>query len=257
MLSLEELKKFDLQAELEKERKAAKKNTKQGPKLPSGRLEVKKALPRASEVQPPVRAGLPSTNLFAGMAEYPKAGILPTAAEAAKKKVSINLDTAPMKVHTTANPTILPKVDMTKSTAKDEKTRLYQTNDSLLSNDEIFRKYQYVLNDKEMDYATMRQAAKKGMAMAGKMVQRSPDMDTAKRAAQMQVDLQGKLKSAALTAGLLESMGGTIRDLTVMSKQGKPGNRESNAGAERSTQSAIPAGTGEPSRLLHRRTGFR
>jgi len=215
MLSLEELKKFDLQAELEKERKAAKKNTKQGPKLPSGRLEVKKALPRASEVQPPVRAGLPSTNLFAGMAEYPKAGILPTAAEAAKKKVSINLDTAPMKVHTTANPTILPKVDMTKSTAKDEKTRLYQTNDSLLSNDEIFRKYQYVLNDKEMDYATMRQAAKKGMAMAGKMVQRSPDMDTAKRAAQMQVDLQGKLKSAALTAGLLESMGGTIRDLTV------------------------------------------
>ena len=215
MLSLEELKKFDLQAELEKERKAAKKNTKQGPKLPSGRLEVKKALPRASEVQPPVRAGLPSTNLFAGMAEYPKAGILPTAAEAAKKKVSINLDTAPMKVHTTANPTILPKVDMTKSTAKDEKTRLYQTNDSLLSNDEIFRKYQYVLNDKEMDYATMRQAAKKGMAMAGKMVQRSPDMDTAKRAAQMQVDLQGKLKSAALTAGLLESMGGTVRDLAV------------------------------------------
>ncbi len=35
MLSLEELKKFDLQAELEKERKAAKKNTKQGPKLPA------------------------------------------------------------------------------------------------------------------------------------------------------------------------------------------------------------------------------
>ncbi len=158
-------------------------------------FETKTALPRASEIS--------------------VSGWLPKASEGTKKKVSINLDTAPRTVFSTVNPTIQPKVNMTQSTAKDEKTRLYQTNDSLLSNDEIFRKYQYVLNDKEMDYATMRQAAKKGMAMAGKMVQRSPDMDTAKRAAQMQVDLQGKLKSAALTAGLLESMGGTIRDLTV------------------------------------------
>lgn len=216
MLSLEELKKYDLQAELEKERKTAKKNTKQGPKLPASRLEVKKALPRASEVQTPTRAGLPSTNLFAGMKEYPKAGKLPTAAEAAEKKkrsVAINTDSAPRTVLSTVNPTIVPKADMTKSTAKDEKTRLYQTNDSLLTNDEIFKKYEYVLNDKDMDYATMKRAAKKGMELAGKLVQRSPDMNTYKRATQMQIDLQGKLKSTAAVAGFLESMGGTVQGL--------------------------------------------
>ncbi|MCI8868446.1 MAG: hypothetical protein HFE61_10015 [Anaerotignum sp.] len=161
---------------------------------------------------------LPATNLFAGMAELPKAGRFPTAAEQAARTaptVKINLDNAPIKVQTTINPTILPRTDMTKSTSTDEKTRLYQTNDSLLSNDEIFKKYQYVLNDKDMDYATMKRAAKKGMDMAGKMVQRSPDMATYQKATQMQVDLQSKLKSAALTAGLLESMGGTVRDLAV------------------------------------------
>ena len=83
MLSLEELMKRDTKAELLEKLKKTGKNAQQGPKLPSGRLEVKKALPRASEVQTPMRAGLPSTNLFAGMAELPKAGKLPTAAEQA------------------------------------------------------------------------------------------------------------------------------------------------------------------------------
>lgn len=161
---------------------------------------------------------LPATNLFAGMTELPRAGRLPTAAEAAEKKkraVAINTDSTPRKVFSTVNPTIVPRADMTKSTAKDEKTRLYQTNDSLLTNDEIFKKYEYVLNDKDMDYATMKRAAKKGMELAGKLVQRSPDMTTYKRATQMQIDLQGKLKSTAAVAGLLESMGGKNRDMTV------------------------------------------
>ena len=70
---------------------------------------------------------LPATNLFAGMAELPKAGRFPTAAEQAARTaptVKINLDNAPIKVQTTINPTILPRTDMTKSTSTDEKTRL-------------------------------------------------------------------------------------------------------------------------------------
>ena len=55
MLSLEELMKRDTKAELLEKLKKTGKNAQQGPKLPSGRLEVKKALPRASEVQTPMR----------------------------------------------------------------------------------------------------------------------------------------------------------------------------------------------------------
>ena len=238
MLSLEELMKRDTKAELLEKLKKTGKNAQKGPKLPSGRLEVKKALPRASEVQTPMRAGLPSTNLFAGMAELPKAGKLPTAAEQAARTaptVKINLDNAPIKVQTTINPTILPRADMTKSTVKDEKARLYQTNDSLLSNDEIFRKYQYVAKDTEMDYSTKKKAIDKGLSVTGKMRDKNliasmlgnkESTALIQRVTALQSELSAQLKSTAFGAGFGQAAGLGVYDKAMKKVAEKTGSNK-------------------------------
>ncbi|MPN41350.1 hypothetical protein SDC9_188895 [bioreactor metagenome] len=50
---------------------------------------------------------------------------------------------------------------------------LYETNDSLLSPQEVLEKYRYVVNDSEMDVNTRNLAAKKGLAVTGSMRDKS------------------------------------------------------------------------------------
>lgn len=92
----------------------------------------------------------------------------------AKKQPStyINLDKKPVQSLVTVNPTLVTatkKTEHQRSVAKDRKTMLYETNDSLLSDQEILEKYRYVVNDKEMDANTRNLAAKKGLAVTGRM----------------------------------------------------------------------------------------
>ncbi|WP_313528830.1 MuF-C-terminal domain-containing protein [Anaerotignum sp.] len=92
----------------------------------------------------------------------------------AKKKptTNINLDNKPVQSHVTVNPTLVTatkKTEPQRSVAKNRKTMLYETNDSLLSDQEILEKYRYVVNDKEMDANTRNLAAKKGLAVTGRM----------------------------------------------------------------------------------------
>lgn len=102
-----------------------------------------------------------------------------------------------------------------KSTAKDEKTRLYETNDSLLNPQEIMKKYSYVAQDKNMDYATLRRAVSKGMSEVGRTLRGTNDNSQYEKVAKLQAELQGRLKSASFTAGMLEGMGGDIKDIAV------------------------------------------
>lgn len=100
-----------------------------------------------------------------------------------------------------------------KSTAKDEKTRLYETNDSLLNPQEIMRKYSYVAQDKDMDYATLRRAVNKGMSEVGRTLRGTNDNSQYEKVAKLQAELQGRLKSASFTAGLLEGTSGGTQDV--------------------------------------------
>ncbi len=102
-----------------------------------------------------------------------------------------------------------------KSTAQDEKTRLYETNDSLLSPQEILKKYSYVVQDKDMDYGTLRRAVSKGMQEVGRTLRGTNDNSQYERVAKLQTELQGRLKSASFTAGLLEGMGGDGKDALI------------------------------------------
>lgn len=102
-----------------------------------------------------------------------------------------------------------------KSTAKDEKTRLYETNDSLLNPQEIMKKYSYVAQDKDMDYATLRRAVSKGMQEVGRTLRGTNDNSQYEKVEKLQAELQGRLKSASFTAGMLEGMGGAGKDALV------------------------------------------
>lgn len=91
-------------------------------------------------------------------------------------KVNINLDKKPIQSMVTVNPTLVTatkKAEPLRSTAKDRKTMLYETNDSLLSPQEVLEKYRYVVNDSEMDVNTRNLAAKKGLAVTGSMRDKS------------------------------------------------------------------------------------
>ncbi len=98
--------------------------------------------------------------------------------------------------------------DMTKSTAKNEKQRLYETNDTFLNNQELLKKYQYVADDRDMDYPTLRRAANNGIRTVGRVLKENNDMTTCRNVAELQVKLQSRLKSASFTAGMLDSMSG-------------------------------------------------
>lgn len=102
-----------------------------------------------------------------------------------------------------------------KSTAQDEKTRLYETNDSLLNPQEIMKKYSYVAQDKDMDYATLRRAVSKGMSEVGRTLRGTNDNSQYEKVAKLQAELQGRLRSASFTAGMLEGMGGDLKDVAV------------------------------------------
>lgn len=102
-----------------------------------------------------------------------------------------------------------------KSTAKDEKTRLYETNDSLLNPQEIIKKYSYVAQDRDMDYGTLRRAVNKGMQEVGRTLRGTNDNSQYEKVAKLQAELQGRLKSASFTAGMLEGMGGSGKDALV------------------------------------------
>lgn len=136
--------------------------------------------------------------------------------QAKAPKVKINTDKGFTVQNTTVNPRIgWAAADMTKSTAKDEKTRLYETNDSLLNSGEIIKKYQYVAQDKDMDYTTLRRAVNKGMSEVGRTLRGTNDNSRFETVAKLQTQLQGRLKSASFTAGLLDAMGGDIRDIVA------------------------------------------
>lgn len=92
----------------------------------------------------------------------------------AKKQptVNINLDQKPIQNRATVNPSFGAAVWADKpqrSNSINRKTMLYETNDSLLSPQEILEKYRYVANDTEMDAKTRSLAAKKGLAATGRM----------------------------------------------------------------------------------------
>ncbi len=132
--------------------------------------------------------------------------------------VNINLDKKPMQSLVTVNPTLVTATKEAapqRSTAKDRKTMLYETNDSLLSNDEIIEKYQYVFNDQDMDYETQKRAVKKGIPAVGKTLISSGDYTQYNKVAQLQAGLQGKLKSAAFTAGFLDATSGNLKDIII------------------------------------------
>ncbi|WP_312070360.1 hypothetical protein [Anaerotignum propionicum] len=138
----------------------------------------------------------------------------------AKKQptVNINLDKKPIQSMVTVNPTLVTatkKAEPLRSTAKDRKTMLYETNDSLLTNDEIFEKYQYVLNDKDMDYETQKKAVEKGIPAVGKTLHSSADYTYYNKVANLQAGLQGKLKSTAFTAGFLDATSGDLKDVVI------------------------------------------
>ena len=98
-----------------------------------------------------------------------------------------------------------------RSNAKDEKTRLYQTHDNLLSAEEIRKKYSYVAQDKELDYRTMRRAVNNGMRAVGKTLDTAKgDYAELQRVGKLQAQLQGRLRSAGFTAGFFNSTGGNV-----------------------------------------------
>lgn len=113
----------------------------------------------------------------------------------------------PEKGFTVQGLTVRPE----RSNAKDEKTRLYRTYDNLLDEDEIRKKYNYVAQDKELDYRTMRRAVNNGMRAVGKTLDTAKgDYAELQKVAKLQAQLQGRLKSAGFTAGFFNSTGGNV-----------------------------------------------
>lgn len=118
----------------------------------------------------------------------------------------------PEKGFTVQGLTVRPE----RSNAKNEKTRLYQTHDNLLSAEEIRKKYSYVAQDKELDYRTMRRAVNNGMRAVGKTLDTAKgDYAELQKVAKLQAQLQGRLRSASFVSGLYEGMAGDSTDAVV------------------------------------------
>lgn len=189
-LSLEELKKYDAKKELKKMGQAEKSAA----SLRSGGQPV--------EV---VR----DTGLVSSIRDYRK--------QQAKKvktpvKGTIGRKYDPEKGFTVQGLTVRPE----RSNAKNEKTRLYQTHDNLLSTEEIRKKYSYVAQDKELDYRTMRRAVNNGMRAVGKTLDTAKgDYAELQKVAKLQAQLQGRLRSASFVSGLFEGMAKDSTDAAV------------------------------------------
>lgn len=118
----------------------------------------------------------------------------------------------PEKGFTVQGLTVRPE----RSNAKNEKTRLYQTHDNLLSAEEIRKKYSYVAQDKELDYRTMRRAVNNGMRAVGKTLDTAKgDYAELQKVAKLQAQLQGRLRSASFVSGLFEGMAKDSTDAVV------------------------------------------
>lgn len=118
----------------------------------------------------------------------------------------------PEKGFTVQGLTVKPE----RSNAKNEKTRLYQTHDNLLDEKEIRKKYNYVAQDKELDYRTMRRAVNNGMRAVGKTLETAKgDYAELQKVAKLQAQLQGRLRSASFVSGLFEGMAGDSTDAAV------------------------------------------
>ena len=118
----------------------------------------------------------------------------------------------PEKGFTVQGLTVRPE----RSNAKNEKTRLYQTHDNLLSTEEIRKKYSYVAQDKELDYRTMRRAVNNGMRAVWKTLDTAKgDYAELQKVAKLQAQLQGRLRSASFVSGLFEGMAKDSTDAAV------------------------------------------
>lgn len=118
----------------------------------------------------------------------------------------------PEKGFTVQGLTVRPE----RSNAKNEKTRLYQTYDNLLDEKEIRKKYNYVAQDKELDYRTMRRAVNNGMRAVGKTLDTAKgDYAELQKVAKLQAQLQGRLRSASFVSGLYEGMAKDSTDAAV------------------------------------------
>ncbi|MGN0136749.1 PBECR3 domain-containing polyvalent protein [Anaerotignum sp.] len=181
----------------QREKKAAEKSA---PSLRSAGMAAKK---------------LPQTELFKNMT-LPRAETKrQTQRQTQRAKVNINTDRGFVPDSQIMRQLGRTGTTFQKSTAQDEKTRLYETNDSLLNPQEILKKYSYVAQDRDMDYETLRRAVKKGMSEVGRTLRGTNDNSQYEKVAQLQTELQGRLKSASFTAGLLEGMGGAGKDALV------------------------------------------
>lgn len=154
---------------------------------------------------------LPQTELFKNIT-LPRAE---TQRQTQRAKVNINTDRGFVPDSQLMRQLGRTGTTFQKSTAQDEKRRLYETNDSLLNPQEILKKYSYVAQDKDMDYGTLRRAVKKGMSEVGRTLRGTNDNSQYEKVAKLQTELQGRLKSASFTAGLLEGMGGAGKDAVV------------------------------------------
>lgn len=191
-LSLEELKKYDAKKELEK-------------------LGTKKAVAKAT---PSLRSqGQPVEVVRdTGLKNSLKATMEKRREAAKTPKVNINTDRGFVPDSQLMRQIGRAGTTFQKSTAKDEKTRLYETNDILLNPQEIIKKYSYVAQDRDMDYGTLRRAVNKGMQEVGRTLRGTNDNSQYEKVAKLQAELQGRLKSASFTAGMLEGMGGDLKD---------------------------------------------
>lgn len=182
--------------------------------IPKPQREKKAAEKSASSLRSGGMAAkkLPQTELFKN-ATMPRVNTTrQTQRKTQKAKVNINTDRGFIPDSQLMRQIGRAGTTFQKSTAKDEKTRLYETNDSLLNPQEIIKKYSYVAQDRDMDYATLRRAVNKGMAEVGRTLRGTNDNSQYEKVAKLQAELQGRLKSASFTAGMLEGMGGDLKD---------------------------------------------
>lgn len=111
----------------------------------------------------------------------------------------------PEKGFTVQGLTVRPE----RSNAKNEKTRLYQTHDNLLSAEEIRKKYNYVLKDKSTDEKA------KGRAVRALLNPSQTDYATYKKVAERQMELQKQKSGAGFAAGFLNATGGNVAKITA------------------------------------------
>lgn len=124
----------------------------------------------------------------------------------------------------TATPTLHVQMKGSSQTlplTKGGKLDLYTSDDSTLTLEQGIKKYTYVANDPYLDYDTRKKMIQQGQKSLGKKLRKmeNPTMEDWQKVQKLQVDLQSELKSSAVAAGLLDSLGGGIKD-TVINKIG-------------------------------------